>query len=912
VRHKRLAVAISVVLLMGGFLSSAFCLVEEMNLTKMLGSSSVVVKGRVMATDSQWASDEQRGNHIWTRVTVLVDNTLKGAVAGNWLILEVQGGTVGDITEAAEELPTFAVGEEVVLFLAGNPLGVVGGYQGKLTVADGKVNADGVEVELGAFLRGVGAAAAKPGSALSFPESGVMVVGGGQVVAADVPAETKTVEQPQAAAEVEVGGTKISPEAAGSGDVVAGGEGPAPASLEPKSQKQATGGPQPLALTATIYNAWWGNKVDCDGDGRMRQGVLCWDPDVAGGSGSLVVFERIYYKPASSSTWSFFTQTVAHTITGILTTDARLVSVYCNVANTYDWRIDIYRSGTSTADYSRYDANDADLNNVLMESLAADGGVRAVIWDAWWQYALDQDGDGYPRVATLYWDPDISGYTGTWTVYERIYYKPYTSAAWILLTTIPAHNITGTVATDRRWLNVVMSSHNLFDFRIDIFHYPSTVINHTANDLSDPDLNNRPMEPASLDVRAVVYNAWWTNPVDLDGDGYKRSARLNWDSNIVGTAAAVSVYEKVYYKTWSVSTYTFLYQTPVHAIAGTSTADARYLDVTGSSNNYYDFKIEVYRSGVTPADDTRSESNDADLNNYKLETAAQDVAGVATILSISPNKASAGTNTQVTITGTNFGATQGTSKVEFFYRSGQPKISAPIVSWSNTQIVCKVPTAIVSGYPASAGSGPVTVTRTAGASNGYTFRVTFGYGGVRWPPTSPSNAMANVNFKVRENTADCTGEGLAVRNAATSWNGAAAYLWFNYAGTHSSSTSGRNYSNEIMWGTAGSGILAVTTYWYSGSTIVECDIVFNDAYNWRTVTPVPASCYDVQTIALHELGHWLNLRDLYGNVGDSIYDNAKVMYGFGSTATAKRALHTDDRSGILWIYGGIPGIVDPL
>jgi len=305
VRHKRLAVAITVLLLIGGFVSSAFCLVEEMNLTKMLGSSSVVVKGRVMATDSQWASD-QRGNHIWTRVTVFVDNTLKGAVAGNWLILEVQGGTVGDITEAVEDLPTFAVGEEVVLFLAGNPLGVVGGYQGKLTVADGKVNADGVEVELGVFLRGVAAVVAKPGSELSFPENGVMVVGGGQVSAADVPAGTKTVEQPQAAAEVEAGGTKISPEAAGSGDVVAGGEGPASVPAGPKDQKEASGGPQPHLLTATIYNAWWGNKVDCDGDGRMRQGVLCWDPDVAGGSGSLVVIERIYYKPASSSSWILF------------------------------------------------------------------------------------------------------------------------------------------------------------------------------------------------------------------------------------------------------------------------------------------------------------------------------------------------------------------------------------------------------------------------------------------------------------------------------------------------------------------------------------------------------------------------------------------------------------------------------
>jgi hypothetical protein len=903
--------------------SSAFCLVEEMNLTKMLGSSSVVVKGRVVATDSQWASD-QRGNHIWTRVSVLVDNTLKGAVAGNWLILEVQGGTVGDITEAVSDMPAFAAGEEVVLFLAGNPLGVVGGYQGKLTVADGKVNADGVDVELGAFLRGVAAAVAKPGSELSFPENGVMVVGGGQVAAADTPAGTKAVELPQAkageegqvpAADLPAPAKLGEPASVGAGPV-AGESGPVLAGDVPKVKKETTGPPGPAILTATIYDAWWENAVDIDGDAYKRQARLVWDPNVAGGSGSLTVFERIYYKRSSSSAWTLFVTTNPHVITGTATTDAYAASVYSGTeTNWWDWRIDVYRSGMTTPDSSRTCFTDADLNDCRLEHWGNDGGLRMIIYNAWWTAEVDYDGDGYKRSTRLNWDPDVSGSNSSFSVYERVYYKPASATAWALLATIPSHYITAQVPTDARYLNITWTGpRNLYDFRIDIYRSGYTAAQYSCQPPNDRSLDNYGLEPASLDVKAVIANAWWTNPVDMDGDGFKRSARLNWDSNILGTAAALSVYEKVYYKTWSVSTYTFLYQTPAHAIAGTSTADARYLDVVGSSNNYYDFKIEVYRSGVTPADDVRSESNDADLNNYKMETAAQDTLGTPAISSISPNKASAGTNTEVTITGSNFGPSPGAAgKVEFFYRSGLPKIAAPIVSWSSTQIRCKVPTAIVSGYPASAGSGPVTVKNSASlVSAGYMFRVTFGYGGVRWPSASPSNAMATVNFKVRENTTDCTGEGAAVQAAAITWTGAWAYLTFHYAGTHSSTTSGRNYSNEIMWGTASTtGILAMTTYWYSGSTLLECDIVFNDAYNWRTIPRVPAGCYDVQTIALHELGHWLNLRDLYGNVGDSIYDNAKVMYGFGSTGQSKRSLHTDDRDGIRWIYGAIPTIVDP-
>jgi hypothetical protein len=55
---------------------------------------------------------------------------------------------------------------------------------------------------------------------------------------------------------------------------------------------------------------------------------------------------------------------------------------------------------------------------------------------------------------------------------------------------------------------------------------------------------------------------------------------------------------------------------------------------------------------------------------------------------------------------------------------------------------------------------------------------------------------------------------------------------------------------------------------------------------------------DVQTVALHELGHWVGLADLY-----SAGDAAKVMYGYVSTGFTKRALTADDIAGIQSIYG---------
>ena len=124
------------------------------------------------------------------------------------------------------------------------------------------------------------------------------------------------------------------------------------------------------------------------------------------------------------------------------------------------------------------------------------------------------------------------------------------------------------------------------------------------------------------------------------------------------------------------------------------------------------------------------------VDKVELVTSTAPPTGDPVITTITPGSGSAGTGSQVTINGTGLGATQGSGRVEFLYK-GSTRISAPVVSWSDIAVVCVVPTADMSGYPGSAGSGPVTVVTAAGAtSNGRDFHVTFGYGGIRWllPP----------------------------------------------------------------------------------------------------------------------------------------------------------------------------------
>ena len=312
-------------------------------------------------------------------------------------------------------------------------------------------------------------------------------------------------------------------------------------------------------------------------------------------------------------------------------------------------------------------------------------------------------------------------------------------------------------------------------------------------------------------------------------------------------------------------------------------------------------QASVYIRFYCEADSVNSGNDGPFLDDIVIESYGDPPPPAPVISSISPASASAGTDTPVTITGSNFGASQGSSVVEFFYRSGQPKMPASVTSWSDTSISCTVPVGVINGYSGSAGSGPVTVTTAGGTSGGYTFIVPFGYGQRKWAGTSPV-----LTYLINENCTDCTGEGSAFSAGGITWNSAGSKFRFEYGGSHTATVSSGNSVNEVLWGSfpGEPTVVARATYWYSGSTIVECDIVFNDPdYAWDTSGTPSGSERDVQTIASHELGHWLSLRDLYGAIGDSVNDDGKVMYGFSSAADVKRDLTTGDRDGIRWIYG---------
>jgi hypothetical protein len=263
---------------------------------------------------------------------------------------------------------------------------------------------------------------------------------------------------------------------------------------------------------------------------------------------------------------------------------------------------------------------------------------------------------------------------------------------------------------------------------------------------------------------------------------------------------------------------------------------------------------------------------------------------------ISPDNGPAGTGNGflITLTGSNFGATKGTSTVRFIQNPlGTPpdiyEEATYFSSWSNTQIVCNV--------PERASSGLVSVIVGGEPSVWQLFTVSYGASSTSWAYQSEP---MGVDILVNPSNSDVTAaEALdAIIKGLQEWNaeGGAAFS-FTYGGQTGLCSSAQNGVNEICFGSTG-GSLATNYSWFIGSNMIENNIIFNDV-GYTFSTDLSPGTYDIQSIATHESGHSLRLLDLYGGA-----DFGKTMYGLTSQQTDwHRTIEAADKEGIQYFYG---------
>ena len=292
--------------------------------------------------------------------------------------------------------------------------------------------------------------------------------------------------------------------------------------------------------------------------------------------------------------------------------------------------------------------------------------------------------------------------------------------------------------------------------------------------------------------------------------------------------------------------------------------------------------ISAIRSGgIVPA----VKSSTSGLTSSGSGLAAVSGITATSISAITPPNANAGTGERVYITGAGFGTAMGTALFTDGI-TGQTDVTATVVSWADTGIVCTVPSG-TNGVE----SGNVTVTRAdaTGSATRY-YNVGFSTTGLSWKSSS-------VSYLVNPN---CPGVGSAaaladVQAAMATWNASGTSFRYNYSGTTAlaAQTGTSDGLNEIFWsgGFSDPGYLAWNVTWYDPATsiISESDVVFNNSASALWFDGASPNTVDVQSVALHEIGHTLQINDQYSNT-------SKVM-GALVLGTARRVLTQSEIDG---------------
>ena len=139
----------------------------------------------------------------------------------------------------------------------------------------------------------------------------------------------------------------------------------------------------------------------------------------------------------------------------------------------------------------------------------------------------------------------------------------------------------------------------------------------------------------------------------------------------------------------------------------------------------------------------------------------------------------------------------------------------------------------------------------------------------------------------------------AVQAGMNAWNTQAGSAFrYQYAGTVTQTTTGYDGRNVVLFRNASNGGALATTYsWWSGSTLLDSDIIFWDGgYRFFTGTSGCASGAYIEDIAVHELGHMLGL-------GHSSTTDASMYPSYQYCSQQFRTLASDDITGIRALYG---------
>ncbi|MBV7269652.1 T9SS type A sorting domain-containing protein [Winogradskyella luteola] len=287
--------------------------------------------------------------------------------------------------------------------------------------------------------------------------------------------------------------------------------------------------------------------------------------------------------------------------------------------------------------------------------------------------------------------------------------------------------------------------------------------------------------------------------------------------------------------------------------------------------------------------------------------------GGASISSISPTTATAGTLTELVINGSGFGTTAqnvGFANADDGGVTFAIALETEILNWTDTQITVLIPSGAGTGSVAIINSGVTAILATSSQtlnieyaqlnviSDGVSTGTNIAYptqhinedgnGGYTWQMFTDfdANAAANASFMRALNTWRC--------ETGINWTIGAV------TNTDIPADDGINIIRMDNGNELSSGVLGVCTSRFIGCFINggtnlnwyvdELDIVFDDAINWQYGPSTPSfSQFDFESVAVHELGH--------GHQLGHVIDSNVVMHFSLTNGESQRNLSTGDING---------------
>ncbi|WP_146199763.1 PKD domain-containing protein [Methanospirillum stamsii] len=160
----------------------------------------------------------------------------------------------------------------------------------------------------------------------------------------------------------------------------------------------------------------------------------------------------------------------------------------------------------------------------------------------------------------------------------------------------------------------------------------------------------------------------------------------------------------------------------------------------------------------------------------------------------------------------------------------------------------------------------------------------------------------------------------AINAAADSWNAVVpSKFHLHYNGVSTKTEKENDGVSLIYFGPLTDGQFASSvTYQGTDQQIIEADIIINSTQNWSATTANETTA-NLQSVMLHEFGHWLHLRDLCGNLNspypNDIHSINKVMY-YSRDPTLENwnliTLSDPDKAGLSWIYDHPAPVIDAI